>query len=84
MPEVHDSAVQRTWSMQIPCTCSRPAHCERFHGLPLPTAEFHVLLPGVARHEEERDRLYARYRETGNEDDFYALTFPFNSYRRNG
>jgi hypothetical protein len=83
MPEGYkDSAVQRTWDMQISCTCSRPAHCPRFHGLPLLTAEFNALLPGIAEHQKERDRLYERYERIGSADTFAALTAPFNSYRR--
>jgi hypothetical protein len=35
---------QRTWELRIPCTCSLPHFCPRFHGLPYPVSEFMELV----------------------------------------
>ena len=49
-----EEAVQRTFDLQIPCTCSRPAFCNRYHGLPeLPAAAINP----------ERQKLYDKYDE---------------------
>jgi hypothetical protein len=75
-------AEQRTWDMQIACTCASPAFCARYHGLPYVAAELMALLPGVAAHQRERDRLYRAYDENPTTDNYSRLTAPFNSYRR--
>ena len=75
-------AEQRTWDLQIACSCCAPAHCLRFHGLPLPAAEFMALLPGVAAHKRGRDALYAANDRLPTAENFSRLTAPFNSYRR--
>jgi hypothetical protein len=79
---LRDGAVQRTWDLQIACTCRQAAHCPRFHGLPLRAAEFMALLPGVASHQKEREALYALYDREPTAEAFNRLTAPFNSYRR--
>ena len=78
------SAVQRTFDLQIPCTCSQPAFCERYHGLPMATTEFVALLPSHRASMERTERLLVAYyaAKTGEErvDAFRRLTAPFNSY----
>lgn len=76
---------QRTFELQIPCTCSR-VDCERYHGLPMPTAEFIAQLPlfGATNGSSERDRLYEAYDNAPSGEErveaFRRLTAPFNSY----
>jgi hypothetical protein len=76
-----ETAVQRTFSLELPCTCCAPAFCPRYHGLP---ASPEVLASKLGTKDSNRDALYAAYRaaRTGEErvDAFRALTYPFNSY----
>jgi len=75
---------QRTFDLQVPCTCCAPEFCQRYHGLPMPPNEFRALLPSTARLATERARLYAAYDAAKDGDArveaFRRLTAPFNSY----
>jgi hypothetical protein len=49
-----DSAVQRTFDLEIPCCCLQPAFCERYHGLPGSWTQ---------QPDPEREALFARHAE---------------------
>lgn len=80
-----DSSLQRTFELQIPCTCC-DVHCQRYHGLPMPTAEFIGMLSLYGSSDDAwgRARLYDAYDSAPSGEErveaFRRLTAPFNSY----
>lgn len=77
-----EHAVQRTFDLSIPCTCSMPHFCNRYHGLPESTLKEKL--------NPQREALYAEYNRlypftdminsSRRVDVFRALLAPFNTY----